>query len=137
MFVIIGENMQVNRITLGYSAFKQSKVSFEGHFRSVEVEALQDDVFQAKVAGSKTSVTYYSNPNEAAYKTIRKAKDYIPNSSIQKINDITIDKTNRLGVAEVYYSDRNEQINMEHVGPYADYIVYAPGSGIIIPIKKT
>ncbi len=105
-----------------------SNVSFNGHFRSVEVEALFEDVFQARVAGSKTSVTYYSTPNEAVYDTIKKAKDYIDGSIIQKINDTTVDKTDDLGVAEVYYSDRNELIDMTNIRQYADYIVHAPGT---------
>ena len=125
--------MQVSRVSNFLnknlsSKHNSSNISFNGHFRSVEVEAIQNDVFQTRVAGSKTSVTYYLDANEAVYGTIKKAKDFIPGSSIEKLNNIKMDESSKLGVAEVYYSDKNEKINAKNIKKYADYIVYAPGA---------
>ncbi|MBQ9245476.1 hypothetical protein IJ182_04320 [bacterium] len=128
--------MQIGRISgvLTANIFDNNKsknVQFGGHFRSIEVEKSRNDVFQARVAGSKTSVTYYDDANAAVYGTIKKAKDYIENSKIEKINDISIDDKDNLGVSEIYYSDRNEQINHNNIKQFADYIVYAPGAKLI------
>ena len=121
--------MQISKISSPLmNTVNRNNVSFNGHFRSVEVEEFWDDVFTARVAGSKTSVEYFDNANNAVYKTILKAKDYIKHSSVEKINNVQMDKSQKLGVAEVYFSDEDEKVDMKSIKPYADYIVYAPGS---------
>ena len=120
--------MRISGISNSYNNVKNYGASFNGHFRSIEVEAFQDDVYVARAAGSKTSIEYFLDANNAVYRTIQKAKDFIKNSTIEKINDITVDKADKLGVAEVYYSDAGEKVDKETIKQYADYIVYAPGT---------
>ncbi len=121
--------MQVSRITSSLMNTVNTKnVSFNGHFRSVEVEENWNDIFTAKVAGTRTDEEYFIGVENAVTKTIMKARDFIKNSTVEKINDIKINKKERLGVAEVYFSDENEKIDMKNIEKYADYIVYAPGS---------
>ena len=124
--------MQVSRISGSLmnntNRVNNHNVSFNGHFRSVEVEKFNNDVFVARVAGSKTGIEYFSDPNNAVFTTIHKAKDFIQNSTVKRLNEITMDKSDRLGVAEVYYADEGEKVDFKTIKKFADYVVYAPGA---------
>ncbi len=116
--------MYINRI----SGAMNTPVAFRGHYRSLEVKG--KDSFQARVAGSEEDSGVCQTREEAIYRAIRNSKDYMPYNKIEKLDKK--EPAKKPDVLEVYYTDRNEKVNVRAVEPYADYIVFASGSGISI-----
>ncbi len=123
--------MYINKISgsMNRNIYK-SNVSFNGYYRSIEVKNSEKSGFQARVAGNDSGSGVCRSREEAVYFAIRNSKDYVPYNKIEKLDKKDSGKTS--DVLEVYFTDKNEKVNTKTVEPYADYIVFASGSGIVI-----
>ncbi len=109
---------------------KLSPVSFNGQYRNVIVRKIANHEYRARVLDSQKDSGRCFFADEAVYRAIVNSKDYNPNSTIEKYSNISMPRKQREILSSVYYTDKDEKVDIKKIRPQADFIVYAQGAEI-------
>ena len=110
---------------------KLSPVSFNGQYRNVKVQKEEKYKYRARVLDSQQDSGYCFYAQEAVKRAVKNSNDYKKyneDAKIVEFRDIRMGRKQKNVLVPVYYTDKNETVDLKKLRPNTACIVYAEGA---------